>query len=141
MRKAISLVGCLVFILCVASVVAQSPGVPPGGPVLNPVAATSGTGVSNAALLDKPDVRVLRVDIAPGGVRNVHTHDDTLFHLFIPVSGGALFEAEPNAPTQITAWQAQYVKGGTRHGFKNTGTTTTSVVEVFVRKPGAAPAK
>ena len=135
MRKMVSIAGSLVFVLLVATVVAQSPGTQPGALVLNPVAATSGTGVSNAALLDKPDVRVLRVDVAPGGVRNVHTHDDTIFHLFIPVSGGALFEAEPSQPVQINTWQAQYIKGGTRHGFKNTGTTTSTFVEVFVRKP------
>jgi quercetin dioxygenase-like cupin family protein len=102
--------------------------------VLNPIAASSGTGVSNVALLDRPEVRVLRVDVQPGGVRNVHTHDDTLFHLFIPVSGGAQFEVEPDKPIDLATWQAQFVKGGTRHGFKNTGTTTATVIEVFVKK-------
>src|SRR3954468_8202402 len=122
----------LVFVVWVAAAVAQSPG---GGSIkMNPVAATSGTGVSNAALLDRPEVRVLRVDVQPGGVRNIHTHDDTQFHLFIPVSGGAQFELEPDKPVDLTTWQAQFIKGGTRHGFKNTGTTTATVIEVFVKK-------
>ena len=51
-----------------------------------------------------------------------------------PVTGGAQFEVEPNKPVDITTWQAQFVKGGTRHGFKNTGTSTTTVIEVFVKK-------
>ena len=120
--------------LWISSAVAQSPGAQPGQLVLNPIAATSGTGVSNAALLDNPEVRILRVDVQPGGVRNIHTHDDTRFHLFIPVSGGAQFEAEPDKPVALATWQPQYIKGGTRHGFKNTGTTTATVIEVFVKK-------
>ena len=121
-----------VLLLWVASAVAQSPGA--GTLKLNPVAATSGKGVSNASLLDRPEVRVLRVDVEPGGVRNVHTHDDTQFHLFIPVSGNPQLEIEPNAPVDLVPWQAQFVKGGTRHGFKNPGATTASVIEVFVKK-------
>ena len=134
MRKVISVSVFLVGVAWMSSVVAQSPGAKPGQLVLNPIAATSGTGVSNAALLERPEVRVLRVDVQPGGVRNVHTHDDTQFHLFIPVSGGAQFEVEPDKPVDITTWQAQFIKGGTRHGFKNTGTTTATVIEVFVKK-------
>jgi quercetin dioxygenase-like cupin family protein len=124
----------LLSLLWMSSVVAQSPGTRTGPLVLNPIAATSGTGVSNAALLDRPEVRVLRVDVAPGGVRNVHTHDDTQFHLFIPVAGGAQFELEPEQPVDLATWQAQFIKGGTRHGFKNTGKTTATVIEVFVKK-------
>jgi quercetin dioxygenase-like cupin family protein len=134
MRKVISVSVFLVGVVWMSSVVAQSPGAKPGQLVLNPIAATSGTGVSNAALLDRPEVRVLRVDVQPGGVRNVHTHDDTQFHLFIPVSGGAQFEVEPEKPVDISTWQAQFIKGGTRHGFKNTGTSTATVIEVFIKK-------
>jgi quercetin dioxygenase-like cupin family protein len=135
MRDTLSALLVLVFMLWVASAVAQSPG---AGTIktikMNPVAATSGTGVSNAALLDRPEVRVLRVDVEPGGVRNIHTHDDTQFHLFIPISGTPEFQIEPDKPAKLSAWEAQFVKGGTRHGFKNPGTTTATVVEVFVKK-------
>jgi quercetin dioxygenase-like cupin family protein len=132
MRKTFSALLFLVLVLWVAAAVAQSPGT--GSIVLNPVAATSGTGVSNAALLDRPEIRVLRVDIQPGGVRNVHTHDDVQYHLFIPVSGTMQFEAEPEKPVDVAAWHAQFIKGGTRHGFKNAGATTATVIEVFVKK-------
>ncbi len=134
MRSVITASVFVVSLLCMSAVVAQSPGAKPGPLVLNPIAATSGTGVSNVALLDRPEVRVLRVDVQPGGVRNIHTHDDTQFHLFIPVSGGALFEVEPDKPVDLATWQAQFIKGGTRHGFKNTGTSTATVIEVFVKK-------
>lgn len=134
MRRVATLSVFLVTVAWMSSVVAQSPGAKPGPLVLNPIAATSGSGVSNAPLLDRPEVRVLRVDVQPGGVRNIHTHDDTQFHLFIPVSGGAQFELEPDKPVDLATWQAQFIKGGTRHGFKNNGTTTATVIEVFVKK-------
>src|SRR5262249_21011759 len=124
----------LILVLWMASAVAQTPS-GTGDIKLNPIAPTSGHGVSNAALLDKPEVRILRVDVAPGGVRNVHTHDDVEFHLFIPVSGNMEFTAEPGAPVRLNAWQPQSVKGGTRHGFKNVGSSTATIIEVFVKKP------
>jgi hypothetical protein len=37
--------------------------------------------------MDRPEVRVLHVDVAPYAMRSVHTHDDVKFHLFIPVTG------------------------------------------------------
>jgi quercetin dioxygenase-like cupin family protein len=116
-----------------SAVVAQTPGTVETL-VLNPIAATSGTGVSNAALINRDEVRVLRVDVAPGGIRNVHSHDDMQYHLFIPTAAGMQFGTESDKPAQIAAWQAQFVKGGTRHGFTNTGPSTVTIVEVFVKK-------
>jgi quercetin dioxygenase-like cupin family protein len=133
MRKTISTSVFFVLVLWIASAVAQTPS-STGDIRLNPIAATSGHGVSNVALLDQPEVRILRVDVEPGGVRNVHTHDDVRFHLFIPVSGNFEVEVEPDKPVQLSAWQPRSINGGTRHGFKNTGTSTGTIVEVFVKK-------
>jgi quercetin dioxygenase-like cupin family protein len=116
-----------------SAVVAQTPGTA-GALVLNPIAATSGTGVSNVALINRDEIRVLRVDVAPGGVRNVHSHDDMQYHLFIPTAAGMQFETQSEKPVQMTAWQAQFVKGGTQHGFTNKGSSTVTIVEIFVKK-------
>jgi quercetin dioxygenase-like cupin family protein len=116
-----------------SAVVAQTPGTT-GALVLNPIAAASGTGVSNVALINRDEIRVLRVDVAPGGVRNVHSHDDMQYHLFIPTASGMQFQAASEKPQQMTAWQAQFVKGGTQHGFTNTGSSTVTIVEIFVKK-------
>ena len=123
----------LVALLWIGSAVAQTPGTA-DGLVLNPIAAASGTGVSNAALINRDEIRVLRVDVEPNGVRNVHTHDDMQYHLFIPTSAGMQFELDGGQPVQMSAWQAQFVKGGTRHGFKNLGKSTVTIVEIFVKK-------
>ena len=116
-----------------SAVVAQTPGTA-GALVLAPIAATSGTGVSNVALINRDEIRVLRVDVAPGGVRNVHAHDDVQYHLFIPTSAGMLFESASEKPVQMAAWQAQFIKGGTQHGFKNIGASTVTIMEIFVKK-------
>jgi len=117
-----------------SAAVAQTPGTRAGDLVLNPIAATSGTGVSNVALLNRDEIRVLRVDVAPGGVRNVHSHDDMQYHLFIPTAAGMRFEATPDKPIDLAAWQAQFVKGGTQHGFRNTSGATVTIMEIFVKK-------
>jgi len=116
-----------------SAVVAQTPGTA-GALVLNPIAATSGTGVSNVALINRDEVRVLRVDVAPGGVRNVHSHDDMQYHLFIPTTTGMQFQTGSEKPAPMAAWQAQFIRGGTRHGFTNTGASTVTIVEIFVKK-------
>jgi quercetin dioxygenase-like cupin family protein len=123
----------VVAVLWIGSAVAQTPGTA-GALVLNPIAATSGTGVSNVALINRDEIRVLRVDVAPNGVRNVHSHDDMQYHLFIPTAAGMQFESESEKAVQMTAWQAQFVKGGTKHGFKNTGSSTVTIMEIFVKK-------
>ena len=123
----------VVAVLWIGSAVAQTPGTA-GALVLNPIAATSGTGISNAPLINRDEIRVLRVDVAPNGVRNIHSHDDMQYHLFIPTSAGMQFESESEKPVAMAAWQAQFVKGGTKHGFKNTGSSTVTIVEIFVKK-------
>jgi hypothetical protein len=131
MRSTLAL-AVVVAILWIGSAVAQSPAA--GTLVLNPIAATSGTGISNAALINRDEIRVLRVDVAPNGVRNVHSHDDMQYHLFIPTAAGMQFETESEKPVQMAAWQAQFVKGGTKHGFRNQGPSTVTIVEIFVKK-------
>ena len=123
----------VVALLWIGSAVAQTPGTG-GALVLNPIAAASGTGVSNVALINRDEIRVLRVDVAPNGVRNVHTHDDVQYHLFIPTAAGMQFEVDGEKPAAMAAWQAQFVKGGTRHGFKNVGNSTVTIMEIFVKK-------
>ena len=117
-----------------SSAIAQTPGTRPQDLVLNPIAATSGTGVSNVALVNRDEVRVLRVDIVPGGVRNEHSHDDVQYHLFIPTAAGMQFQSGTEQPVELAAWQAQFVKGGTKHGFRNTGKAPVTVIEVFAKQ-------
>ena len=54
--------------------------------------------------------------------------------LFIPTAAGMQFEVDREKPAAMAAWQAQFVKGGTRHGFKNLGNSTVTIMEIFVKK-------
>ncbi|HKY21815.1 MAG TPA: hypothetical protein VJM31_11425 [Vicinamibacterales bacterium] len=135
MRHAYLASAVLVAVLWIGSVsVAQTPATQPEELKLAPIPAAWGAGVTNAQLIDRPEVRVLRVDMAANGVRNVHAHDEMQYHLFIPTSAGMRLEPEGQAPIDVPGWQVQFIKGGTRHGFRNMGTSTVSVLEVFVRK-------
>lgn len=136
MRKFVSAFVFMVAVVWMSSAVAQTPGTgaSPGGPKLNPIAATSGHGLANAPLLDQAEVRVLRVDVEPGGVRNVHSHDDVRFHIFVPITGTMQMEVEGQKPVNLAPWQAQFLKGGTKHGFTNKTTATVSIMEVFARQ-------
>jgi quercetin dioxygenase-like cupin family protein len=134
MRRAQVASVVVVVALCIGSAVAQTPGTRAGALVLNPTGPTSGIGISNAALIDRAEIRVLRVDVAPGGVRNVHSHDDMQYHIFIPTAAGMRFQAGSEQPVALADWQAQFVAGGTKHGFTNTGASPVTVMEIFVKR-------
>jgi len=133
MRRSVAGLAFLLALSWLASAVAQTPGTAGGGLVLKPTSEASGRGISNVALLNESGARVLRVDVAANGVRNVHTHDNVDFHLFVPVSGTVRLEVD-GKQMELGPWQARYIKGGAKHGFANTGSTTATVMEVFVTK-------
>src|SRR5690242_5501034 len=101
--------------------------------------ARGNAGVNPVRLMDRPEVRVSRVEIQPGAVRAVHTHDDVRFHLWIPVSGKLEVTIGSAAPVEAASGQAFFLQKGTPHGFRNVGTTMAVVMEVFV-KDGASAA-
>ena len=97
-------------------------------------------GVKPNRLIDRAEVRVLHVDLAPYAVRSVHTHDDVRFHLFLPVSGQIELTIDSEKPVEAVPGQAFFMEKGTPHGFRNLGSSPAVVMEVFV-KDGAATAQ
>jgi quercetin dioxygenase-like cupin family protein len=97
-------------------------------------------GVNPVRLMDRPEVRVSRVEIAPGAVRSVHTHDDVRYHLWIPISGKLEITIGSAKPVEAASGQAFFLQKGTPHGFRNVGTTPAAVMEIFV-KDGASTAE
>ena len=93
---------------------------------------TQDAGVARAVLLDKPQVRVLRVEIQAGATRKMHTHDDVRFHLFLPITGSIEFTKGTEKSAAIPG-QVFYMDKGTLHGFRNTGTSVAMAFEVFIR--------
>jgi len=102
---------------------------------------TQDPGVARAILISKPEVGVdvLRVELQPGSTRSIHKHDDVKFHLFLTLSGSIeLTMGDQKVATK--PGQAYFLKTGTPHGFKNTGSTPAAGFEVFIREPKAAAA-
>jgi quercetin dioxygenase-like cupin family protein len=118
-----------VALLCALPAIGQAP-VP---------AQKANPGVNPIRLMDRQEVRVTRVEIQPGAVRSIHTHDDVRFHLWIPVSGRLELTVGSAKPVEAASGQAFFFAKGTPHGFKNVGNTTAAAIEVFV-KDGASAA-
>lgn len=82
--------------------------------------------------IDRPDVRVLRVEVAPNGVRSV-TPMMTLS--FTSLFQSAATSRSPSAakPVEAPPCQVFYMQKGTPHGFRNTGSSPAMAMEVFVK--------
>ena len=99
---------------------------------LRPLTAAGNIGISNAVLRNQPEVRILRVVVEPGGTRIIHAHDNVDFHLFVPISGPMILDREGAESVDISPWQPVYMDAGTRHGFRNTGSSPVDIMEIFV---------
>jgi mannose-6-phosphate isomerase-like protein (cupin superfamily) len=99
---------------------------------LRPLAGDN-VGISNAVLRDQPEVRILRVVVEAGGTRVIHAHDNVDFHLFVPISGPMTFDREGAESVEVPPWQPVYMDAGTRHGFRNTGSSAVDIMEIFIQ--------
>ena len=83
---------------------------------------------------------MVQVEIQPGAVGSVHTHEDVRSHLWAPVSGKLEVTIGSSKPVAAAAGQAFFIDKGTPHEFRNVGDTPAAVLEKFV-KDGASAAK
>jgi quercetin dioxygenase-like cupin family protein len=88
-------------------------------------------GVSSMMVLDDPQFRVLRDYAEPGAVRRMHSHDDATYHVLTLLTGQLTLTIEGETPVDVKAGDVLSLKGGAKHTFKNTGTVTATIVEVF----------
>ncbi len=114
-----------VAVVCSAGASAQQPAAQPG---------EADPGVRPVRLIDRDEIRVSRVELQPGAVRSVHAHDDVEYHVWAPVAGTLEITIGTDAPKSAAPGQAFFLKKGTRHGFRNTGTTPAAVFEIFVKR-------
>lgn len=124
MRKSIAVIAVLLAAMASAQAPAAKKG--PGG------------GVTPNALLDRPEIRVLRTELLAGAVRAVHTHDDVKFQLFMPITPGVELTIGSDKPIMAEPGQAYLIMKSTPHGFRNTTGSLAMVYEVFVRDVPAA---
>ena len=74
---------------------------------------------------------MLRDWAEPGAVRRMHNHADATYHVFTLLTGQLILTIEGQAPVEVKAGDVVDLKGGVMHTFKNTGTVTATIVEVF----------
>src|SRR5499427_6423814 len=94
-------------------------------------------GISSMVVMTQSAFRVLRDYAEPGAVRRLHSHDDATWHVFVLVTGQLTLTIEGEPPIEVTQGQVLSLKGGVKHTFKNTGTVTATIVEVFGKAPPA----
>lgn len=95
-------------------------------------------GVRPTRIIDRAEVRLSRVELQPGAVRSVHAHTDAEFHLWVPIEGALEITIGTDKPVAASHGQAFFMKKGTSHGFRNTGTTVAAVFEIFIKQPTTA---
>ena len=96
---------------------------------------TGDPGISSMQVMDRPDFRVLRDWAEPGAVRRMHQHADATYHVFTLLTGQLALTVEGQEPVEVKAGDVLDLKGGVMHTFKNTGTVTATIVEVFGKAP------
>ena len=109
---------------------AQAVGGPEKG---KPVAGDP--GISSMVVMERPDFRVLRDWAEPGAVRRMHNHAGTTYHVFTLLTGQLVLTIEGQEPVEVKVGDVVELKGGAMHTFKNTGTVTATIVEVFGKAP------
>lgn len=92
-------------------------------------------GISSMVVMDRPEFRVLRDWAEPGAVRRMHNHADATYHVFTLLTGQLVLTVEGQEPVEVKAGDVLDLKGGAMHTFKNTGTVTATIVEVFGKPP------
>lgn len=95
-------------------------------------------GISSMVVMERPEFRVLRDWAEPGAVRRMHNHVNTTYHVFTLLTGQLVLTIEGQEPVEVKAGDVVDLKGGVMHTFKNTGTVTATIVEVFGKAPKPA---
>jgi quercetin dioxygenase-like cupin family protein len=99
-----------------------------------PLPAEADPGVRPFRFLDRDEIRVTRVELRAGAVRRIQVHDDVEYHVWTPVVGTLEITIGNDTPKVAVPGQAFFMKKGTPHTFRNTGTTPAAVFEIFVKK-------
>ena len=89
-------------------------------------------------IVQRPEMRVIRVSIQPNATRTLHAHADSQFHLFMPLDGTIDVTIDGEPTEHLGPWQAHVFKGGTMHAFTNPSAGPVQWLEVFVLKTAAA---
>ena len=105
------------------------------GPKEKAQPVTGDAGMSYREVMNKDQFRVLQDWAEAGAVRRMHNHPGTTYHVFTLLTGQLSLTVEGQAPIEVKAGDVLEFTPGVMHGFKNTGTVTATIVEVFGKAP------
>jgi oxalate decarboxylase/phosphoglucose isomerase-like protein (cupin superfamily) len=88
-------------------------------------------------VIDRPEIKIQRVEIEPNATRGLHAHDDVIYHVFMTMDAPLVLKIEGEADVHLDAWQTHFFTGGTIHAITNTSAEPVRFLEVFVNKPAA----
>jgi len=91
-------------------------------------------GVRLIRLINRPEIRVSRIELDVGAVRAAHAHDEVEYHVWVPLEGRLEITVTPDGPVVAEPGQAFFMTRGTQHGFRNVGTGPAAVMEIFVQQ-------
>jgi quercetin dioxygenase-like cupin family protein len=87
--------------------------------------------------MDRPEIKIQRVEILPNATRGMHAHDDVVYHVFLTMDDPLILTIEGEAePVKLDPWQSHFFKGGTVHAITNPNAKPVRFLEVFVNKNG-----
>jgi quercetin dioxygenase-like cupin family protein len=149
------LAACAAVSLSAVTAAAQSPaqgqrGGGPAAPPSDPAAISQVSaanyremevdpGVFYATVMDRPEVRIGHVRVAPNGSRRSHTHDDVIWHVMVPLNGTVRLTIGTDAPIDASAGKVYFLKPHVPHAFTNASGAEVQIIEFFVKpQPGAA---
>jgi hypothetical protein len=85
--------------------------------------------------MDRPEIKVQRVDIEPNSTRGMHAHDDVIYHVFMTTDAPLTLKIEGEGDVHLEPWQAHFFTGGTVHAIVNDTAQSVRFIEIFINKP------
>jgi mannose-6-phosphate isomerase-like protein (cupin superfamily) len=98
-------------------------------------------GVRLIRLINRPEIRVSRIELQGGAARAVHAHDEVEYHVWVPLEGRLEITIAPDGPVVAEPGQAFFLTRGTQHGFRNPGSEPAAVMEIFVQQSSVSASR
>jgi hypothetical protein len=107
-----------------------------------PDPSLAGEPATPTTLIERPEVRIVRVDILPNSTRSMHSHPDMIFHVFVTMDAPIILtiKGQEDKPVRLGPWQTHFFTGGTVHSITNPNPTKVQFMEYFTKRMDAAPA-
>src|SRR3954466_8709237 len=108
----------MAFALALCAVMAASAQTPPANGVRN---LTPGPSHTKAiTVIDRPEIKIQRVEIEPNATRGMHAHDDVIYHVFLTMDAPLALSIQGESDVRLEPWQTHFFTVGTVHAITNT---------------------